>query len=41
MAIYISENSKHLLKGVQREVVKTGMRGKFGNKGAVIIRLKI
>ena len=38
---FISDNWKHAIKAVQKDTVKTGMGGQFGNKGAVALRLRI
>lgn len=38
---FISDSWKHAIKSVQKDAVKTGMGGQFGNKGAVAIRLRI
>lgn len=39
--VFIADKWKHAIKGVQRDTVKTGMGGQFGNKGGVTIRLRI
>jgi phosphatidylinositol-bisphosphatase len=41
MIVYIANKWKTSIKGVFKESVKTGMGGKYGNKGGVIIRIKI
>jgi hypothetical protein len=41
LIIFVSENWKHSIKSVQKDTVKTGVGGQFGNKGAVIIRVRI
>ena len=38
---FISDTWKHAIKAVQKDSVKTGMGGQFGNKGAVALRLRI
>lgn len=38
---FISDNWKHAIKAVQKDTVRTGVGGQFGNKGAVALRLKI
>jgi protein subunit release factor B len=38
---FISDEWKHAIKSVQKDTVKTGMGGQFGNKGAVALRLRI
>jgi len=39
--MFVSDNWKHAIKSVQRDTVKTGMGGQFGNKGAVVLRVKL
>jgi len=39
--MFVSEKWKHAIKSVQMDTVRTGMGGQFGNKGAVIIRVRI
>lgn len=41
MIVYVASKWKNSIKGVYKETVKTGMGGKYGNKGAAIIRIKI
>jgi len=41
LIIFVSDNWKHSIKNVQKDTIKTGMGGQFGNKGAVVMRLKI
>lgn len=41
LIIFVSDNWKHSIKTVQKDTIKTGMGGQFGNKGAVVMRLKI
>ena len=38
---FISDSWKHAIKSVQKDVVRTGMGGQFGNKGSVCLRLRI
>lgn len=38
---FISDEWKHAIKSVQKDTVRTGMGGQFGNKGAVALRLRI
>jgi hypothetical protein len=38
---FISDNWKSAIKSVQKDAVRTGMGGQFGNKGAVSLRLRI
>jgi len=38
---FISDSWKHAIKAVQKDTVRTGMGGQFGNKGAVALRLRI
>lgn len=40
-AIFVEEAWKGAVKGVQKDIVKTGVGGHMGNKGAAIIRLRI
>jgi phosphatidylinositol-bisphosphatase len=39
--MFVSDKWKHAIKSVQRDTVKTGMGGQFGNKGGVVIRIKL
>lgn len=41
LIIFVSDSWKHSIKTVQKDTIKTGMGGQFGNKGAVVMRLKI
>jgi hypothetical protein len=41
LIIFVSDNWKHSIRSVQKDTVKTGMGGQFGNKGGVILRIKI
>jgi|JI6StandDraft_1071083.scaffolds.fasta_scaffold52257_3 hypothetical protein len=41
MVIFIEASWKSAVKGIQKEIVRTGMKGTLGNKGATIIRLRI
>lgn len=41
LIMFISDKWKHAIKSVQKDSVKTGMGGQFGNKGAVILRIRI
>lgn len=41
MIVYVASKWKKSIRGVHKEAVKTGMGGKLGNKGAVVIRIKI
>lgn len=41
MIVYVASKWKKSIRGVFKETVKTGMGGKYGNKGAVVIRIKI
>jgi phosphatidylinositol-bisphosphatase len=41
LIIFINKSKKDTLKTIQKDTVKTGMGGSFGNKGAVIIRINI
>ena len=38
---FISDSWKHAIKSVQKDAVRTGMGGQFGNKGSVALRLRI
>lgn len=38
--MFVSESWKHSIKSVQKDSVKTGIGG-FGNKGAVVLRVRI
>ena len=38
---FISDSWKQAIKSVQKDAVRTGMGGQFGNKGAVSLRLRI
>ena len=39
--LYISEPWINTLRAVHKDTVKTGMGGSFGNKGGVIMKIKI
>ena len=39
--VFIADKWKHAIKGVQRDSVKTGMGGQFGNKGSVVLRVRM
>jgi len=39
--MFVSNEWKHAIKSVQRDTVKTGMGGQFGNKGAVVLRVRL
>lgn len=41
LIMFVSSSWKHSIKSVQKDTVKTGMGGQFGNKGAVILRVRI
>lgn len=41
LVIFIEDEWKSAVRGVQKDLVRTGMNGKLGNKGAAIIRLKV
>jgi phosphatidylinositol-bisphosphatase len=41
LIMFISDPWKHSIKSVHKDTVKTGMGGQFGNKGAVVLRVRI
>ncbi len=41
LVVFVEESWTSAIRGVQKDIVKTGMGGAMGNKGAVVIRLKI
>lgn len=41
MILFINENWKNALKSIQKDSVKTGYGGSFGNKGGIVIRINI
>lgn len=41
LIMFVADSWKHSIKSVQKDTVKTGMGGQFGNKGAVILRVRI
>ena len=41
LILFISEKWKNSLKGIHKDLVKTGAGGQFGNKGGVTIRVNI
>jgi hypothetical protein len=41
LIMFVSDSWKHSIKSVQKDTVKTGMGGQFGNKGAVILRVSL
>lgn len=41
LIIFVSNDLKHSIRSVHKDSIKTGMGGQFGNKGAVVIRVKM
>jgi hypothetical protein len=40
-AVFVEEAWKGAVKGVQKDIVKTGAGGQLGNKGGAVVRLRI
>lgn len=41
LVMFISDQWKHAIKSLQKDTVRTGMGGQFGNKGAVVLRVRL